>query len=674
MSVEEIRAKTVKIAVTGVGTAAGPVYRITERVSQRSRKKGTPEDEWTAYENALLSVKEKMKRNKSGDMADVMETYVMFLEDPDLLGTARRAVWDEGLGAAEAAEKAGKHGAGMFSSVEDEYIRSRSDDVLAAFSFLAREIDENNEEEKMTCPSVIVGEALMPTDLSGIEPENILAVVTGKGNKTSHLAILTRGMGIPCITCADPCVMALRTGEPVIVDTDLGEITVDPAPKAFREAEEKMRERLLRMRKTEESFPERPLPIKIYANIGSPSDLSSVKKYGAEGIGLFRSEFLFLGRDSAPDEEEQFIAYKTVVEGMEGKPVIIRTSDLGTDKMPLYMKKAQEENPALGKRAIRLSLADPESFRVQLRALLRAACYGNEKIMYPMITSVSEVKLLRAQLLLAAEELNTRGENYRIPPAGIMIETPAAAMISDILAREVDFFSIGTNDLTQYTLAIDRQGEGLDDYYDSHHEAVLRLIEKSAESAHRAGIEIGICGELGADATLYGRFLAAGIDELSMSPTAIPDARRALSEFVRNFGKAHETVEEENGKTGPILVSPADGTLISMEEIPDPVFASGTMGKCFGVVPDNGLIYAPAGGEIENIAATKHAFTIRTPSGNHILVHVGIDTVNLKGEGFSVIRGEGQTVSSGDPVLRADLALIRKAGYQTMVITALLKQ
>ena len=683
----ECGTKIIKIPAAGMGTAVGPVFRAggkaaspkenSQESSAGTKPERDPEEEWRVYTEAVKAAEKKLAASGSGDMKDVLESYAMFLEDPDSTEEAHKAIFEEGASAGEAAEKAGKFGADMLASLNDDYLKSRADDVTAAYDYLIRELG-GGETSELTHPAIVLGEALMPTDLSGMDRSDILAIVTGKGSQTSHLAIIARGMGIPYVTCSDRSVMDLADGTTVIVDTDRGEIVIGPDAAAVKEAEEKMAARLTKDREAETDVPDVSLPVKLFANIGDPSELEAVLQSGAEGIGLFRSEFLFLNRDSAPDEEEQFNAYRKVVEGMKGKPVIIRTSDIGADKMPSYMPPLHEENPALGKRAIRISLSEPETFRVQLRALLRAACFGNEKIMYPMITSVRELELLREQLELAARELEERGEKYCIPPCGIMIETPAAAMISDILAQKVDFFSVGTNDLTQYTLALDRQGEGLDMFYDPHHEGILRLIERSAENAHAAGIEIGICGELGADPAMAERFLAAGIDELSMSPASIPRAKRALAEKAAAVAKTRITEETEKNGTpavsavtdAPEIGAPADGALIPMEQIPDPVFSGGELGRCVGIFPENGEIYAPCDGVIVSVAATKHAVTLESTEGKQYLIHAGIDTVKLDGKGFTVSVKDGETVQKGKLLMRMDLSVVREAGLSPVVVLA----
>ena len=670
----------IEITKTGQGIAAGPVFMVDRDEPESNEHKSvslSPEEEWKRFEDAIVKTKEKLALAK-GDLKDVLATYALFLDDETALAEAKKAVFENKKSAEEATVIAGAAGKEKLSQIDNDYIKSRVDDIVAAFDFLKKEL-EGGELAAVDTPSIIIGNALMPTDLNRVGEDNVLAIITAKGSQTSHLAIIAKGLGLPYVVSADPELAQLNNGDYIIIDTDEGRIIINPDEETKNSAVEIM-EKQKAEREAEDTayLGDIELPVKVYANIGSPEELDKVLKANADGIGLFRSEFLYLDRDSAPDEEEQFEAYKSVVEGMKGKPVIIRTSDIGTDKKPSYMDLPKEENPALGKRAIRLSLSDPETFRVQLRALLRAACYGDERIMYPMITSVKEIKLLNEQLQKAAEELKERNVEYRIPPCGIMIETPAAAMISDVLAKEVAFFSIGTNDLTQYTLALDRQGEGMEMFSDSRHEAVIRLIEVTAKNAKAAGIETGICGELGADETLIERFIKAGVDELSMSPAMIPRIKNRLAKYADSMSS--ETVQPQTDDTksqnqdvaDSLIAAPADGILIKMEDIPDEVFSSGALGQCFAVDPEDGNIYAPVSGSIVTVADTLHAISIKADNGQDVLVHAGIDTVKLGGKCFSTDIKVGDRVEKGQLILKADIDAIRAAGYSPMIITVLL--
>ena len=444
-------------------------------------------------------------------------------------------------------------------------------------------------------------------------------------------------------------------------------LIVDPEEEVYQNALRRMREESDRRQKERTAAAEKVTQTRICANISGPRDIPALAACGADGVGLFRSEFLYLDHDAAPSEEEQYEAYRSVAEAMQGKETVIRTMDLGSDKKAGWLSLPDEKNPALGCRGLRLSLKERDLFRTQLRALLRAGVHGDIKIMVPMVTSVREVEEIRACLTECAGELSKEGIQYRIPPVGIMVETPAAALIADQLAEKVDFFSIGTNDLTQYTLALDREAQGLEEYYDPLHEAVLGLIRMTVSAAHEKNIPVSVCGELAGDPRAVGLLVEAGVDKLSVSPGKVEATKLLVIEAEEQLFRRRKEEQEIR------IAAPADGRLIPMEEIPDPVFASGTMGECTGILPENGTIYAPCDGIVSGVAETGHAVTFTTADGREILVHVGIDTVTLGGRAFSVLVRKGDSVSTGDIVLKADLDVIRQAGLSTMVITACLK-
>jgi len=405
------------------------------------------------------------------------------------------------------------------------------------------------------------------------------------------------------------------------------------------------------------------LQTRVCANIGGPKDIPALFASGADGVGLFRTEFLFLDREDAPSEEEQLEAYLSVARAMNGKETVIRTMDLGSDKRARWIRLPEEKNPALGCRGLRLSLKEENLFRIQLRALLRAAVSGNIKIMVPMVSLGWEVDAVRERIAACARELEAEGTAYSVPPLGIMVETPAAALISDQLAEKADFFSIGTNDLTQYVLALDREAQGLEDYFNPCHEAVMRLIGMTAEAAHRKNIPVCVCGELAGKSEAVGKLIELGVDSLSVSVGKVGQVKKLAIEAERTCSASDIKKADDTS-----IAAPADGKLIPMDEIPDPVFASGTMGECVGILPENGNIYAPCDGVVSGIAGTKHAITFTASDGREILVHVGIDTVNLKGKGFEVLTEEGKAVRKGEQVMTADLDVIRGAGLSTMVL------
>ena len=393
------------------------------------------------------------------------------------------------------------------------------------------DIDLNSSE-----PAIIVADDLSPSETVQMDKDKILAFVTVHGSSNSHTAILARMMNIPALIGVPLDLDALHSGMAAVVDGFKGEIIFEPDEQTCEDAKKRMEEEqeklhLYQSLKGKENVTLDGKKINVFANIGSVGDVGYVLENDAGGIGLFRSEFLYLGRDNFPTEEEQFQAYKQVVQMMAGKKVIIRTLDIGADKQVDYFNLGKEENPAMGYRAIRICLKQPEIFRTQLRALFRAAVFGNLSVMYPMIISVEEVRKIYEIVDSVKAELDSDGVPYKIPEQGIMIETPAAVMVSDELAELVDFFSIGTNDLTQYTLAIDRQNEKLDDFYNAHHKAILRMIKMTVENAHKAGKWAGICGELGADLELTEEFVRMGVDELSVAPSMVLKLRKVIREM-----------------------------------------------------------------------------------------------------------------------------------------------
>ena len=499
------------------------VKRVKEAVEVSKKQLGR------LYDKAVREVGEAS--------AAIFEVHQMMLEDEDYLESMENMIRTELVNAEYAAAATGDNFAEMFAAMDDEYMKARSADVKDISERLVRNLSGEGDNDLSSMePSVIVADDLSPSETVQMDKEKILAFVTVHGSTNSHTAILARMMNIPALIGVPMDLNGLKTGMTAVVDGFSGQVIFEPEEDVRKETEKRMQEeaekqKLLEELKGKENITPDGRKINIYANIGSVGDLGYVMENDAGGIGLFRSEFLYLGRNDFPTEEEQFQAYKQAVQTMAGKKVIIRTLDIGADKQVEYFNLGKEENPALGYRAIRICLKQPEIFKAQLRALFRAAVYGNLSVMYPMITSTEEVEKIYAIVAEVEEELKKQEVQYKIPEQGIMIETPAAVMISDLLAEEVDFFSIGTNDLTQYTLAIDRQNSKLDNIYDSHHPAVLRMIQKTIENGHKAGCWVGICGELGADMTLTETFLKMGIDELSVSPTFVLPIRKLIREM-----------------------------------------------------------------------------------------------------------------------------------------------
>ena len=527
------------------GIVMGPVAVLKKNDYQVKRARiEDPEAEVKRVKEAVEVSKKQLGRlydkavREVGEAsAAIFEVHQMMLEDEDYLESMENMIRTELVNAEYAAAATGDNFAEMFAAMDDEYMKARSADVKDISERLVRNLSGEGDNDLSSMePSVIVADDLSPSETVQMDKEKILAFVTVHGSTNSHTAILARMMNIPALIGVPMDLNGLKTGMTAVVDGFSGQVIFEPEEDVRKETEKRMQEeaekqKLLEELKGKENITPDGRKINIYANIGSVGDLGYVMENDAGGIGLFRSEFLYLGRNDFPTEEEQFQAYKQAVQTMAGKKVIIRTLDIGADKQVEYFNLGKEENPALGYRAIRICLKQPEIFKAQLRALFRAAVYGNLSVMYPMITSTEEVEKIYAIVAEVEEELKTQEVQYKIPEQGIMIETPAAVMISDRLAEMVDFFSIGTNDLTQYTLAIDRQNEQLDDFYNPHHEAVLRMIRMVVENAHKCGRWAGICGELGADLTLTEQFVRMGVDELSVAPSMILKLRKIVREM-----------------------------------------------------------------------------------------------------------------------------------------------
>ena len=518
-----LRKNDYRVKRTRIEDADAEILRVTGAVEAAKEQLGR------LYDKAVQEVGEAS--------AAIFEVHQMLLEDEDYLESIQSMIRTELINAEYAAAATGDNFAQMFAAMDDDYMKARAADIRDISERLVRNLSGGADADLNSMePSVIVADDLSPSETVQMDKEKILAFVTVHGSTNSHTAILARMMNIPALIGVPMKPDELKNGMTAVVDGFSGQVIFEPdetvkAETKKRIEEEAEKQKLLQELKGKENVTLDGRRIHIYANIGSVGDMGYVLENDAGGIGLFRSEFLYLGRNDFPTEEEQFQAYRQAVQMMAGKKVIIRTLDIGADKQVDYFQLGREDNPAMGYRAIRICLKQPEIFKVQLRALLRAAVYGNLSIMYPMITSTEEVKWIYEIVAEVEEELKEQGVQYRIPEQGVMIETPAAVMISDRLAELVDFFSIGTNDLTQYTLAIDRQNERLDDFYNPHHEAILRMIQMVVENAHKCGKWAGICGELGADPTLTEQFVRMGVDELSVAPSMILKLRKIVREM-----------------------------------------------------------------------------------------------------------------------------------------------
>lgn len=525
------------------GVAAGPISFYRRPSGEILRRSVTDTAaELVRFHDACETAKEqlgvlhdKALTEAGEDAAMLFEAHQMMLDDLDFVESIEGLIENDRLNAEAAVSDTGAQFAEMFAAMDDSYMQARAADIRDISTRVIGILTGEGESGIVSdVPCIVAADDLAPSETVQLDKSLILGFITAGGSANSHTAILARTMGIPAIIGAGDALQTEMEGKYAIVDGQTGEMVIEP-DDAERErllkkqAKEKALKELLGQLKGKPNVTKDGRNVMVYCNIGSPADIDAVLQNDGGGIGLFRSEFLYLQGSDYPTEDEQFEAYKTVAERMGGRRVIIRTLDIGADKQADYFHLDKEENPAMGLRAIRICLTRPEVFRTQLRALYRASAYGKIAIMFPMITSVWEVQEIKRICRNIRAELAEEG----VPMAdkvelGIMIETPAAVMMSVELAREVDFFSVGTNDLTQYTLAVDRQGVGLDRFFDAHHPAVLRMIRMAAENAHKAGIWIGICGELGADAELTETFLSMGIDELSVSPSAVLPLRSAI--------------------------------------------------------------------------------------------------------------------------------------------------
>lgn len=527
------------------GIAEGPVVVLKNKDHQVKRVKIAEADCEIARLEAALSqsraqlqaLYDKAVKEVGEASAAIFEVHQMMLEDEDYLEAIYNMIRTEQVNAEYAAAVTGDNFSAMFEGMNDDYMKARAADVRDISNRLVQNLSGDTALDfSFSEPSIIIADDLTPSETVQMDKEKILAFVTVHGSSNSHTAILARMMNIPALIGVAVNLEEVHTGERAIVDGFGGALILEPSEETVQKTRNKIQAEqekalLLQTLKGKENVTLDGKRINIYANIGSVGDVGYALENDAGGIGLFRSEFLYLGKENFPTEDEQFQAYKQVAQMMAEKKVIIKTLDIGADKQAAYFNLGNEENPAMGYRAIRICLSQPEIFKTQLRALLRAAVFGNLSVMYPMITAVEEVMQIKEIVAEVQAELEQENIPYRIPEQGIMIETPAAVMISDELAELVDFFSIGTNDLTQYTLAVDRQNENLDAFYRPHHKAILKMIQMTIDNAHKAGKWAGICGELGADTELTETFVRMGVDELSVAPAMVLKLRKIVREM-----------------------------------------------------------------------------------------------------------------------------------------------
>ena len=529
------------------GIAKGPLYffqrsdttvtlKVVSDIEAEKARLAVAQEQSIRQLNALA---EKCQEDAGEEMAVLFETHAMFVEDEDFVECITSLIDEESCNAEYAVEQAGIQFAAMFAAMDDAYMQARAADIKdVAKRILNNLLGVVDGGIHSDVPVILAADDLTPSETLQLDKSKILGFVTMGGSGNSHTAILARTMGIPAICGAGEALAEGYNGRVGYIDGETGQLIIDPdamTQAALKEKYEKQQEtkKLLETMKGQEDITLDGKKMLLYCNIGSPEDVAAVLANDGQGIGLFRSEFLYLSASDYPTEDEQFEAYRSVADAMNGKRVVIRTLDIGADKQVDYFDMKKEENPALGVRAIRICLNRPEVFRTQLRALYRASVYGKIAIMFPMITSVWEVKECKRACMSVMKELEAEGIPYdKDTELGIMIETPSSVFVAEELAKLVDFFSVGTNDLTQYTLACDRQANDLGKFYDPHHPALLRAIKMAADAAHKAGIWIGICGELGADISMLPTFLAMGIDELSVSPSAVLPVRAAIRQSI----------------------------------------------------------------------------------------------------------------------------------------------
>lgn len=529
------------------GIAKGPLYffqrsdttvtlKVVSDIEAEKARLAVAQEQSIRQLNALA---EKCRDDAGEEMAVLFESHAMFVEDEDFVECITSLIDEESCNAEYAVEQAGIQFAAMFAAMDDAYMQARAADIKdVAKRILNNLLGVVDGGIRSDVPVILAADDLAPSETLQLDKSKILGFVTMGGSGNSHTAILARTMGIPAICGAGEALAESYNGRVGYIDGETGQLIIDPdamTQAALKEKYEKQQEtkKLLETMKGQEDITLDGKKMLLYCNIGSPEDVAAVLANDGQGIGLFRSEFLYLSASDYPTEDEQFEAYRSVADAMNGKRVVIRTLDIGADKQVDYFDMKEEENPALGVRAIRICLNRPEVFRTQLRALYRASVYGKIAIMFPMITSVWEVKECKRACMSVMKELEAEGIPYnKDTELGIMIETPSSVFVAEELAKLVDFFSVGTNDLTQYTLACDRQANDLGKFYDPHHPALLRAIKMAADAAHKAGIWIGICGELGADISMLPTFLAMGIDELSVSPSAVLPVRAAIRQSI----------------------------------------------------------------------------------------------------------------------------------------------
>ncbi|MBR5376720.1 MAG: phosphoenolpyruvate--protein phosphotransferase [Lachnospiraceae bacterium] len=639
------------------GIAAARAF-ITERPGDVPAGDLEKKDGVLLLKEAVESLKQSLldaSEDDDKEKALMLQGQILLLDEPGFTLRAEELVRDQGLDPVSAINAAGKELEEKFLSNDNPYIKGRAADIRGLEEELAARLTGRKREEPNE-DVILVGDEISPAFLLQLDRRFIKGIVTGKGSATSHLAVLAGNYGIPYIYGSAEAIQDIPDGSLLLIDG--AKLIIDPDDETLKAALKRKEE--LDALKTSTATVTVKTRTRILANAGSVADVEAAVTAGAPGIGLMRTEFLFLERDTEPSEDEQYEVYSRAAELMGDRELTIRTMDIGADKKASWLPMKDEINPALGCRGSRVSLKFREIFKKQLRALLRAGACGNISIMLPMITSVWELDDALSIISECREELCTEGISCPVPKVGVMIETPAAVMMAQELAGKADFFSIGTNDLAQYAMALDRESEDPGRYEESGLEPLLRLVGLAAKAAHENGIPVCVCGELAGNEDAVAKLIEAGVDRLSVSVSKLEKTRLLAYE-----AEKAATVHVEKPFD---IKAPADGELFAMEEIPDPAFSSGSLGKCIGILPENGSVYAPCDGTVTGIAETGHAITLESNDGRSILIHVGIDTVSLKGKGFDVKVKKGEKVNCGSLLLEADLTIIQNAGLSPMII------
>ncbi len=704
--------RTFSCSVAQEGFYVGPVWCFAVCEACEDGHAADAEAELRRFRAAADALKRRVEDGEAseGNRA-ILETVSWILSDKAFAGEVERGIREDALDAPAAVRAAAKLLEEKLGQVGSEYLRSRSEDVRGVANRLVAVL--SGDSGAPTRPCAICGEEISPAELASIDERLVGGLLSEKGSLTSHVAILAGNLGVPYLYGSREAVEEAARSSYVILDSAAATATFDPDEDARAAAELRMaREAEARSARAAAGPADEDLPAcrtRVCANIEGPKDIEALLASGADGAGLFRTEFLFMGRQDPPGEGEQYEAYRSVLDAMGEREVTIRTMDIGSDKSVGWLDLPREANPALGLRGARVSLEYGEVFSTQLRALLRAAVAGNLRVMFPMIASAWEIDEIIAEVRKAADGLAREGVPHKVPELGIMVETPAAAVCAGELARRVSFFSVGTNDLAQYTLAIDREGAGLQRYANPRHEAVFRLIEMAVRGGHSYGVRTAVCGRLAADPDSVRRLVELGVDELSVPVGNVRAVKRLVAEIeaepgngqgaapARGEGKGPGRGARRGPKPGPRLGSRkkpaggapagegapagadglesqvaavADGELVPMGEIPDTVFSSGYLGECFGILPENGCVYAPVDGTVSVVARTEHSVTIAADDGRSILVHVGINTARLTEKAFTVHVRVGDRVAADQLIMEADLGVIERAGFSSIIVVA----